>query len=180
MSIKNDIIQGVRLFLKSALSLDDDSVILAHDKGPRPALPYCVVRLISIAPQGEDEEIYLLNEDEEPVLKVRGHRLAQVEVQTFGAGAEDWLDSAVLALRFPSIKAILDTAGFSISSYGGITDLTGLLDTSFESRAAMELTIAYRFENVPEVLVELMELDVEPIDDADEDMNPDFIIDIEQ
>jgi hypothetical protein len=151
MSIRGDILQAVRGWLKAASSLTDAQVIPADDIGPRPALPYLTVKVVvADLPVGEDETRYALNGDDDPTVTVHGTRRGTVSVQGYGAAAEEWLVTARLALRLPTIQATLNTAGLTVVPIGAPRDVAVVLDTSFEARVVWDLEVLYDVSSAAE------------------------------
>lgn len=150
MAVREDIIQGVRTWLKSSESLTNAQVIVADTAMQRPPLPYLTVKVIS--PDGvigRDELVEGLDGDSLPTSTVRGERRATVSLQGFGAAAEDWLESAMLRRRLPTIQNVLIGVGLTIEPMGAIRDLSRLVDTSIEPRFSLDLEVTYRIESDP-------------------------------
>jgi len=144
MSIHEDILQAVRSWLKTALTLTDAKVIVAEDDGPRPAMPYLTVKVLAHdIPEGWDEVIRTISGDN-PVNAVRGQRSFTVSVQGFGAGAEEYLQDAVLSLQLDSTQDSLTDAKISLFPLGGATPDAAVRDTSFEPRFIREFEGHYQ------------------------------------
>lgn len=151
MTIRGDILQAVRGWLKAASSLTDAQVIPADDKGPRPALPYLTVKVtVADLQVGEDEARYALDEDDVPTVTVYGTRRGTVSVQGFGSASEEWLATARLGLRLPTVQAVLNAAGLTIVPTGAPRDIAGLLDTGIESRVVWDLEVLYGVSSAAE------------------------------
>lgn len=143
MTIRESILQGVRTWLKAAATLTDAQVIPADDVGPRPAMPYLTVKVLSADLQvGEDDPWPHLVLGV-PKLTVRGNRSGSVSVQSFGAAAEEWLATARLSLRLPAIQEVLRAAGLTIVPDGAARDITAVRDTRAEPRFVWDLAIQY-------------------------------------
>lgn len=148
MAVREDILQGVRTWLKSSESLTDAQVIPADDDGPRPPLPYVTVKVLMADEEiGEDELIEGLDGDSLPEVKVRGERRATVSVQGFGTAAQEWLSSALLKRRLPSIQNVLIGVGLTLNPLSSLRDISRLLDTAIEARVALDLDVTYRLES---------------------------------
>lgn len=144
MTIRGDILQAVRGWLKNAASLTDAQVIPADDRGPRPPLPYLTVKvLVADLQVGEDETRYGLDDDDDPTVTVHGTRRGTLSIQGFGAASEEWLVTARLALRLPATQAVLNAAGLTIVPMGAPRDISALLDTGIASRVVWDLEILY-------------------------------------
>lgn len=144
MAVREDILQGIRTWLKTSESLTDAQVIPADDDGPRPALPYLTVKVLTAdAEIGRDEDVRSTDGSGDPTLVVRGERRATVSVQAFGTTAEGWLSTALLKRRLPSIQEVLLGVGLTIEPMGPIRDLSRLVDTAIEPRFGVDLEVTY-------------------------------------
>lgn len=150
MTIRGDILQAVRGWLKDAASLTDAQVIPADDRGPRPALPYLTVKVTTADLQvGEDEARYGLD-GAVPTVTVHGTRRGTVSIQGFGAASEEWLATARLALRLPTTQVVLNAAGLTIVPMGAPRDISAMLDTGIAARFAWDLEVLYGVSSAAE------------------------------
>lgn len=148
MAVREDILQGIRTWLKASESLTNAQIIPSDDDGPRPPLPYLTVKVLTAdAEIGHDEDIRALDGGGLPTIKARGERRATVSVQAYGTAAEAWLSTALLKRRLPSIQEILIGAGLTIEPLGPIRDISRLVDTSFEARFSLDLEVTYQLES---------------------------------
>lgn len=148
MAVREDILQGVRTWLKASEGLTNAQVIVADAKMQRPPLPYITVKVLTAdAEVGHDEDIRALDGGGLPTIKVRGERRATVSVQAFGSTAEGWLSSALLKRRLPSVQETLLSVGLTIEPLGPIRDISRLVDTSIEARFSLDLEVTYRLES---------------------------------
>lgn len=146
MTTRETILQAVRSWFKTALGITDSQIIPADDKGPRPALPYLTVKVITAdIPVGTDETIRELNPATDvPTVRGRGHRSGTVSVQGFGADSAGWMEVAALRLRYDSIQRLLSDAGIAvINRGGGVSDISALVDTEIEARYVRDFEISY-------------------------------------
>ncbi len=143
MSDREDILQGAREWLKTATGLDDEKVIPANDKGPRPALPYMTVKVTTHGLEtGTDETSdFLIAGD--PFRSARGTRRGSISVQAFGLGSEGFLEEAHIELRLPPIDAQLQAAGLTIFAITAVTDLAEQIDTEQEARYSQDFQVDY-------------------------------------
>lgn len=162
MSVHEIALQAARDWLQSANGgLADAKVIVADDKGPRPTLPYVTVRVsLQGVKVGQDEIVDGLSSGT-PTLKVHGNRRGTVSVQGFGAGSDVYIETASLALRTPTIQAILDAAGLSVTPIGGINNITTLLDTGREPRFSQDYDFAYELTSSTETATEMTSAEVD-------------------
>jgi len=134
-----EIIQAVRGFAKSALSLTDSQVIVYQGPGVRPASAYCSVQFVGDESTGIAESTTVGTPGNLSV-RVSDHRRCQVSVQTYGASADAWASS--LAVMWASRHAAADvarTAGLHPARATGPRDTTVLTDTSHEPRRQVTL-----------------------------------------
>lgn len=120
----------------------DSSVIVADADAVRPPLPYLLVRVTAYdIPVHEDED--LTDDADPPTWRARGNRTSTVSVNAYGAGAEAWLERAVLMLRAPSVLAQLGAAGLAVRPEGGLNNLSDLLDSHTEVRFQRDFAVDY-------------------------------------
>lgn len=109
----------------------------------------------------------------QPVAGVGAQRRATVSLQGFGAETAGWLERAVLRLRAPHVRALLDAAGLTVIAPGSITNLALILDTASEPRYARDVEVSYALRSdpwfeVPAALVSAAVL----LEDRQEDPDP--------
>jgi len=156
MSSVEAIRQGIRVWLKTALGLTDDQIIIADDKGTRPPLPYLTVKVTSPGLQVGTHEILngIDGGSGAPTVSARHEKRATVSLQAFGEGAFAWLEDALDGLPLPTALDTLDAAGLSVQPISDIRDVARFLDTDTEPRYAVDLAVDYRVETDPVSLVE--------------------------
>lgn len=149
----NAIENALRTWVRSATGLGDAAVIFADQTGQRPAAPFVTIKLGTIIPLGAFDEtrtIYDADADpgEEVELRVSGQREFSVSLQAFStvvtSPTSDTLPARALlgkcqtALQLPTVKAAFDTAGVSCFDVGSVLNLSALVGTLFEGRAALD------------------------------------------
>jgi hypothetical protein len=145
-----DVLDGLRVWVRSATGLGDGNVIWADQNGPRPTSSFASLRigpLVSIGPVDEVVDLYDAGRDagQEIELRVQGVRRFTVSVQVFTPGTLDatsahaLLTRAQLALALPSIRDALADAGVTVFSLGTVQNLSALKDVKFEGRALLEI-----------------------------------------
>lgn len=176
MTVRETILQQVRSFAKQILTLTDAQIIVGNEQGSRPPLPYIAVFINSIdIPEGQDQELRYIDEDDNPAVQIRGSRRATVNIQAFGADAEEWLTALCLSLQSPVTRAILDELDLSIVRLGSIIDLSSLLDTSIQKRFSQDFEVYYYVNSESESLVAPEQVDFnstiqkKPISETDPD-----------
>lgn len=177
MTTRETILQTVRAWFKTALSLTDAQIIPADDKGPRPPLPYLTVKVTTAdIAVGFDEQVRELNPATDvPTVRGRGHRSGTVSVQGYGSITSGWLEVATLRLQRDTIQRLLCDAGITvIPPGGGVSDLSALVDTEIEPRYLREFEIGYSvIDTDAEDLIEAarVEYDV-TLEDQENDPDP--------
>lgn len=163
MSVVEDILQGIRGWFVDVYGLTTEQIIPADDKGTRPPLPYLTVKVIVPGSQvGTHERIPGIDGGTgAPTEKIRVERRATVSLQGYGAGAYDWLDTALVELPLPSTQEALDGAGLSVQTLTDITDISRFIDTSTEPRYGVDLAVDYRVESEPVTLIEAAKVGVD-------------------
>jgi len=156
----------IKLGLKSIINEQTGmTVIYAEHDGPKPSRkPYVVLRL--------DGEIRLGMYDEEGspdvngLITMKGQRQRIVGLQMIGTGSLNSIGDLQSAFNKRSVlDALIITHKLTIISVGNVQNITGLLETDFEERASLELTIGYAVETADDVgLIEHVEINDELID----------------
>ena len=103
--------------------------------------------------------------DAAPVISIAGDRTAMLEINGYGSETHAWLERVAIRLRAPAVITLLDAAGLSVVSFGGITSLPALLDTSIEPRYLREFEIVYGLRSDPEIVIDAVTLNVDAIYD---------------
>lgn len=174
---RENILQAVREWFKSAIALTDAQIIPADDKGTRPPLPYLTVKVITAdIPLGTDELIREVNGvTDVPTVRSRGLRFATVSINGFGADTAGMIEVATLRLGYDSILRQLADAGLAVINRGaGVTDLSVLIDTEIEPRFQRDFEISYSvLDTDAEDLVEATEARVDlTLEDLENDPDP--------
>ncbi len=161
-SIRTELIEDVRQLVMTVTGATADKVIVAGDKGPRPAKPYVTVRVTSLGPpRGPAERIEDLAEDDvTPTTKMRERRESVVSLQGYGSGAALWFDRLQIGLDSPASLAKQEELELSALLQTPPTDIGTLLDTAEEQRFTMELRLRYRYQSDPADQVALERIEV--------------------
>lgn len=125
-----------------------------HQRIPRPARPYATLRLGSVVALGHDETSRAFDPDAKPgeelVLTTTGNRELTLTVNVYsdvvtGSGtARERLSRLQTAIEAPLAIEALWASGISVVDRGAVLDLTELLETGFESRAALDVRLLVR------------------------------------
>lgn len=95
----------------------------------------------------DPEPLLTLDVDDELVEVHRGRRRATLSINGYGAEAYELLEDARLGLRRSDVMAALDDAGVAVVPLGGISDLSDVLDDSFEARCLLEVEARFVVES---------------------------------
>ena len=160
MSIRNDLVQAARTWLKAAATLTDAQVKDAHRAFQVPQGDYLVVRcltpgrLLTLSPEKE----YVDNAGTMQVV-VGGKYEADLAVQAFGDSALDWLEDARLALATWSMMDTTHAEGVAFLA-GDVVSLNELMPATVQPRAVMDVKAWYRVRRAPETVVQLESVDL--------------------
>lgn len=144
----SDIEAAILAWFKASSGLS--AVIWANQTAPQPALPYATLLIrppARLAAQDDVQEVYVGSNPagQEVELRQKGVREISVSCQVFsaavrGAGtAREILAKAQTGLETPSLRQALYQAGLSVVDEGAITDVSALVETKYQSRAAMDV-----------------------------------------
>ncbi len=168
MTTRDTIHQAVRSWFKTAVALTDEQIIVRDSdggsKGVRPDLPYLTIKLILMDEAvGTDEDVEeIAGGSGAPTIRTFGTRRGTLSIQGFGDDSSGWLEVATLRLRREAVKAVLNAAGLTVITRGGVTDISSLVDTQIESRFLREFEISYAVVDTdPEELVEAIVVEVD-------------------
>jgi hypothetical protein len=115
-------------------------VVFANENGPRPPKPYIQLR-VQAAQQFPLHRGAVDDAGEQPVT---AHRDASVELQCFGQGAYDALDTLAQRLRMDDALAEAEALDLAVFDIGKVSQLPVLRDAStYEPRGVLELGIRY-------------------------------------
>lgn len=157
---------ALRAWVKAGSSLDDGHVYWDDQTGPRPSdsatAPFITLHLGDVLPVGGLDELADItdadlnqNPGAEIELRVVGTRQFHLTVQAFtpnivnGSTARALLSKVQTALRLESVRDALATAGVTPFDVGQVLNITALVGTKFEGRAALTVGF-YALETVSE------------------------------
>lgn len=117
------------------------TVIWAKQNGQKPKKPFATLRLYALRGVGMNDEIPTTTLGQ---VEVKGTQEATLEVQYFGANAEQNLIELNQALSKPTIVDRCFGAGVAFFDAQNVQDLTELLDAvNFEERASIDLSVRF-------------------------------------
>ena len=128
----------------------DAAVIFSDQATPRPTRPYVTIRLNPQVTEGMFDED--LGVDNDGIATIRGYRTVTVALQSFGPRARDIMNVLQGSLSKESVRSTFFNGNdLSLINTGEILNLTNLLDTEFEERAAMDLMVGFAQEITDDV-----------------------------
>ena len=128
-------------WVMAAMSLEANKVIWDRPPAPRPDPPYALLNILSGPQQvGEAEERY--KELDTFVYAMRWTFTFTVGIYG-GDGYLAQIANLAKSLTKPSARATLRQAGLAVWGSEPPVDLSALLDTQFEDRAAVDILFAY-------------------------------------
>ena len=178
MAVLEPIIQALREWLFQTTKLDRLQIIPADEDGVRPELPYLTIDIVHLDdPGGTDELLGGTDTKGRPIAYGRGFRQGQITVNGYGPSSADLIMQASVQLTHPRILRLMCDRGFSLRPISPLLDLSELVSTKIEKRFAKDFSLQYLLvDEDPEVLVEMMQLEVELTLERTED-NVDALID---
>lgn len=112
------------------------SVIFLNENAPRPAQPYVTLFLSSLTQIGED---YTPESDVNGLVDMVGDREFTLQIQTYGGDCITRLENLRSSLQMQTVLDTLRANGIVFVNHFAISDVTELLDSRFEKRAAMDV-----------------------------------------
>ncbi len=176
MGLREDIIQGVREWLKAGIGLSDDEVRpidALFDEDLRPELSYMTVNVRGLRQIGFSE--MALEDGASLTTTTRTERIALVSLNAYGPDAFEWLVAATLLADHWEANEALSDADLAFPLFSEIRDLSEFMDNAREERFQVDLEIGVSVDSEPvetppaeHFLIEI-ELQKEPIDEDDPD-----------
>lgn len=162
------LLQALRTVVKTALSLDDDQIIAADDKGPRPELPYLTINVSAYdVPASTDYEDWSASSGGQVDVGARGLREGTVSLQGYGRTSAQWLTDLPLLLHRDSNQAVMTAQGLDLlPPESGVRRVPQLVDTSIEDRFIRDLAFTYREIGATEEVPDVRNIVGEDSDDA--------------
>jgi hypothetical protein len=156
LTIRGDMLQGVRAWLKGLLSLSDAQVLLGQQTGARPAADYITVTPLSLRRYGTDHTAWSeITEPADPdlpegptvTLDATAQTVAYigtVSVQAFGNTAVGWLETAVNDIDSQASLYLQATSGYDIVDLGETVNDNAVLDTGWVQRVGHDFEVRFR------------------------------------
>ncbi|MDB5849793.1 MAG: Phage-related protein [Rhodoferax sp.] len=134
------------------------AVVWAEQDAPQPVKPFMALRLGTST--GPEHEIYE-PVDEAGFQLVRSHREVVLEIQCYGVGAVDLLETLKQRLRWQTTIDVATRLNLAVLDHGGVQNITALLDTAFhEPRGMLEIGIRRLQASTDDVgLIETVNID---------------------
>lgn len=155
MTIKEDLIQGVRAVLKAAFSLTDAQVMPARHDGTRPPTALLTVDV----PAGGGRVVGLEHRNSTsggaPASYVWTEREAPATIRAYGDTAIEYLNLLQSRLAREDVLAVTETSGITIQIAGQPVGVPVMLDgLQWEERAALDIVIGYGHADTTETHTE--------------------------
>lgn len=143
------------------LGIPPASLVMADQNAPRPAKPYAT---LDVTDAGAAPWLIELEPDEAGNARFVEHRLANVEVQFYGQGAQERAGALGMRLRLPSNVNRAVALGIGVGTVRGATGISVLLnETQRETRGLLEFTAHVAAELTDNIgLIERVVLDCPP------------------
>lgn len=123
-------------------------IIFANQNGPRPPKPYITLR-VDTAPRSGILAGPVTETGEQAF---NSHRDAVVELQCFGDGGFDALDTLAQRLHGPTMLAAAYAANMAIYQTDAVQNVPVLRDGStYEPRAVLDIGVRYTLEQIEDV-----------------------------
>lgn len=142
---REQIVQAVRGWLKTLLTLTDGQVVAALGPGVRPSGAHIAVRVSADASVHGPDQTYA-GVAAALTLTVSDHRRVSIDLDAYGVDAEEWLQTVgmVWGTMHPSLAA-LRVAGLGCGGdVGPLQDRATALDGAYEPRYGLSLTGYHR------------------------------------
>ncbi|APH57398.1 Phage-related protein [Granulibacter bethesdensis] len=122
----------------------DCALIWAEQNAPRPAFPYATLRWL----RSEEGSRPIARPwygavNADGLMVVETPMQDTLEIQVFGPSALNTLDTLRQRLGFPTTQDNAFLHGIAVLSCGPVLNISALLETTWEERAAMELTLGH-------------------------------------
>lgn len=159
--------------------LAPSTVMFADQDAPQPAVrPYATIKVLNVNRIGNND--IQGAPDGTGIATIKGHREATVSIQTFGPGAIQLLVDAQDSLNKWSVQqALRESGNIVFVSDEGIVNVSDLLETEIEERAALDMIFRYATESTDDVgFIQFVELENE-IDDNNGDPGNGVIIELD-
>lgn len=144
---ERDIKQALRTWIRNISRLADDKIVWSEQDVSRLSGQFITMRLGDLTALGSADEVthdYDATRDagQEIEITVNGQRSLVLSLQCFGEASQtprSVLSTLKTSLSLPSVLDLFEAAGLSCYDTGPIQNITALLETIFEPRAAMEI-----------------------------------------
>lgn len=138
---------ALRTWVRTVSKLPDTQIVWANQDLSRLTGQFITMLLGDLAVLGSADEVthdYDADRDpgQEIEISVQGRRSFPLSLQCFGNGdlsGRALLSRLQTSLSFPSVLSLFEAADIACYDAGPIQDVTAVLETTFEPRAAMEL-----------------------------------------
>lgn len=132
--------QAIYTWMQRETGLPADKVIFAEQSEHRPNLPYATIKFVNPGIRvGSIDELRVEGE----TFTTAGLRTALVSLNIFGKGANDLMSALRDSLDRPDVVDEFEAAEIAHIGENGPNDLTELMETKYQERSQLDLTIQY-------------------------------------
>ena len=114
-------------------------VILYQPNAPRPTIPYVTIYLNQTTQVNQDWSAPVT--DENGVMDMKGDRQFNVQLQAYGGDPLTLLENLRTSLQKQTVLDILRASGIVFYQSLAINDITALVETEFEKRAQLDISL---------------------------------------
>lgn len=135
---------ALHAWLKGATGV---TCIWAEQSGPQPKPPYCTLRIDGPRRLGGADELRQEADGHDVRQLAAGQRELTVQCQAFTAGmngqatARELLTKAQARLSLPAVQEQLADVGLSVIDEGNVQNVSTVLETKWQGRAALDVRI---------------------------------------
>jgi len=143
---KSELKQAIRAWFVAAAGMTADKVYLDKIQGPKPDRPFAVISITTPTIRiGHDERLTGPAVGGAATVQLTGHRRATASLQVFSDEAEDTLEAVRQSQYLRTANAIAQANDIVIQEVTDTRDLTGILDTGWEKRAAVDVRVGWKY-----------------------------------
>jgi hypothetical protein len=134
---------ALHAWVVAATGISEENVRWVKTGVPRAAAPYISMRILSVAPIGQDwaasTDAAIPAPGAELTYRTCGQRVFVLRLQAFGDTAEQSLELLAGSRWSPPQASALNTAGVGVTSVGIVQSMDGMANGLFEQRAVCEI-----------------------------------------
>ena len=140
---------AIYTWLQRESGLPADKVIWAEQSEHRPTLPYASVKFLNTSIRVGSIDHIKSDGDE---FTTQGLRECVLSINIFGLGANDLMAKVRDSLDRPDVMDEFNTVGLSTIGEDGPRDLTELMETKYQERSQMDVSMYYAQERTTSIV----------------------------